>query len=189
MVTTFLISSLLTVKGTQGSAQRYACLVDTPIQSKENHTTAELSFTVNLSTWVMVTEDPYTLSRLSEEPAYSTLLSYGSTFLPFSGKLFGEDSHMFVPNSCPASSLSSLLTFGLQNEPCPHGWLWIGCWEQDHAPLRLPWELQRAGRKREHDPDPLQNAGPALGCHRSHHRHHQLVSKGRQKGWEHLVLL
>lgn len=45
---------LLTVKGTQGCAQRYTCLVDTPIQSKESHTKAELSFTDNLFTWVMV---------------------------------------------------------------------------------------------------------------------------------------
>lgn len=70
--TTFLISSLLTVNGTQGCAQRYTCLVDTPMQSKESHTKAELSFTINLSICVMVIEDPYTLSRLSEEPVYRT---------------------------------------------------------------------------------------------------------------------
>lgn len=99
-LTALLTSSLLTVKGTQGCAQQYTCLAETPIQSKESHTKAELSFTFNLSTMgdghFSLVEDHCTLWRLSEEPAYSTLLSHGSIFLQSQANDLGKN-HRFVP--------------------------------------------------------------------------------------------
>lgn len=123
-LTALLTSSLLTVKGTQGCAQRYTCLVETLIQSKEYHTKAELSFTFNLSTMgdghFSPLEDHYTLSRLSEDPAYSTLLSHGSIFLPPQANDLGENhTCLYLPNSSPTSSLSHFLILGCRMNRAP----------------------------------------------------------------------
>lgn len=76
-----LTTLLMTVKGMWECARRYTCLVGTPVQSKEFHTKAELSFTVQShGLWsFQLAWGP--LHPVREDPAYSTPLSHGSMFL------------------------------------------------------------------------------------------------------------
>lgn len=65
-------------------------------------------------------EHSYTLSRLSEESVYSTLLNHGNIFLPPEANDLGKI-HMclYLPNSSPASSLSHFLLLGCRMNRAP----------------------------------------------------------------------
>lgn len=65
-------------------------------------------------------EDPYHLSRSSEKPAYSTLLSHGSVFLsPQANDLGKIHTCLYLVNSSPASSLSHFLLSGCRMNRAP----------------------------------------------------------------------
>lgn len=65
-------------------------------------------------------EDHYTVARLSEKPAYSTLLSHRSIFLPPQANDLGKNhTCLYFCNSSPTSSLSHFFLLGHRMNRAP----------------------------------------------------------------------